>query len=57
MGHASAASVAAPLRKRGVALWMSVPVMLAWRGRILTWPEWLLFTALPLALGGVLLAS
>jgi hypothetical protein len=41
----------------GVALWMSVPVMLAWRGRVLTWPEWLLFMALPLVLGGVLLAS
>jgi hypothetical protein len=39
----------------GVALWGSVPVMLAWRGRLLTWPEWLLFTALPVVLGGALL--
>ena len=41
----------------GIALWTSVPVILAWHGRLLTTVEAMLFAALPLVSLGLLLAS
>lgn len=41
----------------GMAMWASVPIVLAWRGQMMTRTEWVLFAALPIALLGLAVAD